>query len=201
MLATGPLLATPQFPDRLMVGQDRHYVHALPSALRPAMSQKTFSTTFGNDGFSTACYRGYVAFWELRDHELHLTTVYPIPGSNSTVRAAVPLSDLFDGATTSVPAKWFTGTLRSPKLRIKRRQISHIGGDYFYHRLWHFEQGRLVRSTISLPWLGMEQPWFADVCYTVVILLSVCVLLIRRRRKAQHHNAELSPAAVAPDEA
>lgn len=74
-------------------------------------------------GFSTACRRGYVGEWEIRDDQLFLTGLgSPLWGSNDRVA----VGDLFPGAPPDgVFVAWCTDWLHVPKMEYMWLGLTH----------------------------------------------------------------------------
>ena len=101
--------ATEQAPDRLIVDGDTLLLHALP--LEEWRNQNNWETPLFLDSvssFSTGCWRGYIAYWELIDNRLYLSSIYI--GDHATVN----LEDLFAETAQDgrVYADWFSDTAR-----------------------------------------------------------------------------------------
>lgn len=56
----------------------------------------------------TACFRGYVGYWEISDNKLFLNRIETLDGEN------FPHDSLFPQASTPIFAEWFSGELRCP---------------------------------------------------------------------------------------
>jgi len=61
-------------------------------------------------GTSTACYRGYVARWEVRNESLLLQSLIRRNLPNNEERP-IPLKNIFPDVNGPVPADWFSGVL------------------------------------------------------------------------------------------
>lgn len=93
---------------------------------------------------STACWRGYVASWEIRGDRLYITDI------SATLENGEPatLEDLFPGYPDGAFAHWFTGEVRCPM----GGQIKyvHMGfGSTFERDLFlEFKSGVLVSERV-----------------------------------------------------
>lgn len=87
-------------------------------------------------GGCTACWRGYVATWEIADDEFYLTEINGPLGD-----APPPWRKITEGR---IPATWFSGVLRVPQG--KRLQYVHMGFGSTYEEEVHIkvEAGRVV---------------------------------------------------------
>lgn len=87
-------------------------------------------------GGSTACWRGYVATWEIADDAFYLTDIHgPITDAPPPWRKITP---------GRILATWFSGVLRINQG--KRLQYVHMGFGSTYEEELHIkiEQGRVV---------------------------------------------------------
>lgn len=69
-------------------------------------------------GLSTACWRGYVASWEVVADRLYITDISAIFDDGRDVS----LEDLFPGYPEGAFAHWFTGEVRCPQ----GRQLKYV---------------------------------------------------------------------------
>ena len=132
--------ATAQTPDILIVGKD-----TLPLFCNPLESYFDEEHPRPNDMngiFSTACWRGYKAYFELRSDSLFLTGIFL--GNNGDSSIFYPLSKLFgDKATPSgVFAYWVNETLLC--VGGKELLYIHMG----YSSLYEFDIEYTVRKGI-----------------------------------------------------
>ncbi|WKK60391.1 hypothetical protein [Sphingobacterium sp. BN32] len=101
--------ATEQEPDRLIIKGDTILLHALP--LEQWIDQSNYNKPFFPDslrGFSTGCWRAYVAYWEIIDNRLYLTNIY-----NESKSAKADLNEMFGKKVKNgrVIADWFSDTV------------------------------------------------------------------------------------------
>lgn len=139
-----PSYATEQAPDRLVIKGDTTLLHALP--LQQWLEQNEWKKPLFPDSlssFSTGCWRGYVAFWEIIDDRLYLTNIY-----NGNYSAKVDLDSLFIGKVYDgrVSADWFTDTVTA--YQGKRVYYLHAGFSSIYEDEYEhvFEKGELIKS-------------------------------------------------------
>lgn len=98
---------------------------------------------------TTACHRGYVATWEIRDGMLTLTAL------EAAVEAGgrfvwIGLAEAFPWAGDSLPATWFTGEVRCPEGRMRDYVHHAFASVYERDRLMYFDKGRLVCEHLVL---------------------------------------------------
>ncbi|MCL7987068.1 hypothetical protein M8998_03830 [Sphingobacterium sp. lm-10] len=144
MIVSFSAFATEQAPDRLIVNGDTLLLHALPLqqwAKLNELERPLFPDSLSS--FSTGCWRGYVAYWELIDNQLYLTGIY-----NGNHSAKVNLDTLFGNKVydSRVPADWFTDKVTAYKGRLVYYQhagFSSIHEDEFEYV---FEKGILKTS-------------------------------------------------------
>lgn len=108
------VLATDQFGDQFILGGETNFLHQYPlehyygASLFMPTDRPDFETYF-NKG-CTACYRGYVATWEIENEKLYLIKV-----QDWEQQQECPLKDLFpESKKKKVLAIWFSGTIRIP---------------------------------------------------------------------------------------
>lgn len=84
--------------------------------------------------FSSGCWRGYIATWEIIDNKLFLTSIKP-PFYDPTEdgEATVKLHELFPNQSFNIFASWFTGTLTLPH----GKEINHK--NYLYYAKYEHE--------------------------------------------------------------
>lgn len=109
---------------------------------------------------STACWRGYVATWEIENDTLYLVSgggIIAIPplvvkGSDNvlyTIEAKeVGLKDLFPLAGDRVKATWFTGVLRIPQGELLEYVHAGYGSTFEEDLLLTIEAGNLVHTEV-----------------------------------------------------
>ena len=98
---------------------------------------------------STACWRGYIATWEVRDDILHLVELdgwlrLPDDVVQATIATALPW------VKGSLPATWFSGWIRCPEGRLL--DYVHAGYSSLYERdrSFFFEEGKLAGEYLTL---------------------------------------------------
>lgn len=152
--------ATEQIPDRLIIKGDTMDLHALPlydlkdhNIWEKPMFQDSLSS------FSTGCWRGYIAFWELIDDKLYLTDIY-----NEALTAKADLNTLFEGKITNgkVHAYWFSDTVTAYKGKLL--YYRHMGfSSIFEHEFEYvFERGLLKNSLYFDNTKSKNTPFFMD---------------------------------------
>ncbi|MEM7397273.1 MAG: hypothetical protein AAF492_33560 [Verrucomicrobiota bacterium] len=160
LYASPSIYATTQFPDVLLVDGKVHGIYDFP--LDEIISEEKRRELFS--GLNTACYRGYVAHWEVKDNTLLLTAVEK-PGWPGKPKKVIPLNRLFDTSAEPVEAIWFSGLLRSPRFNVWISHASLSGGFYLGHQEFRFEQGRLISSSFRLSLKGLAKDYF--ICYHI----------------------------------
>lgn len=103
-----------------------------------------------NDLFQPVCtanWRGYVAYWEVKDGLLYLNRL--IEGTCDANAPEIPLDRIFPEQTTGpLFAFWFTGTVMLP--RGPMLKYVHMGYQSIFSTeiLLEFKEGKLVKETI-----------------------------------------------------
>jgi len=98
----------------------------------------------------TACWRGYVGSWEIREDTLYLTDLKAWMRDEEGKAAPVEFERIFPGKTKPMKADWFTGTLRIP--RGKPIRYVHMGylTVYEYDVFLRVDAGKVIdRQTID----------------------------------------------------
>jgi hypothetical protein len=98
----------------------------------------------------TACWRGYIGSWEIRENTLYLVDINAWMRDGSGKAAPVGFNAVFPGKKAPLKAEWFTGTLRIP--RGKPIRHVHMGYQTVYEEEVHLriEAGKVVdRQTID----------------------------------------------------
>lgn len=147
--ATTGCYATSQIPDFLYYrgGTLQIYTNPLEYHLQiDSLRPKLFGKQKG--GNSTACWREYIAYWELKNKKLYLVNIASCDSYEDQIVA--DLKSLFkkkfmDG---KVFADWFTGTISSP--RGKLIHYVHMGYESIYEKdvEYNFVQGKFKDSLV-----------------------------------------------------
>ena len=129
---------TAQMAEILWIEGKKHYMFSNPL-------EDYFIESEGRPSFrkaSTACWRGYVGEWEVKDKRLYLRRLEGalIDGKNVTV------ASLFPDEEKPVFAHWFTGTVRVPLGKIKKYVHMGYGSVYEDELSLEFEHGVLKRQ-------------------------------------------------------
>ena len=135
--------ATQQVPEVLVYNGTTNDMYSTPlesffSAEKPKV--------FLEKPSSTACWRGYVGTWEIRDARLFLVGIE----ADYQDGAPATLASLFQGEAKRIFARWFTGTLRCP--RGGELEYVHMGYGSIYEEdlLLKIEQGNLVGQEVHV---------------------------------------------------
>lgn len=140
LLRSATTFATIQIPDYLVVGNDTLLLLDEPLEALPAVGNSVRQRA---RGFSTACWRGYVAFWQLSDGRLYLTNVRLC--ASDSIRY-VSLADLFGAKYRDgrVLAEWVNGELFCA--RREDKLYAHPDMGYFFRSetAYTFQRGKLL---------------------------------------------------------
>ncbi len=92
----------------------------------------------------TACWRGYIGTWEIREDTLYLVDIKAWMRDREGKITPVEFEALFPGKTKPMKADWFTGTLRIP--RGKPIRYVHMGYQTVYEEevLLRIEGGKVA---------------------------------------------------------
>lgn len=151
--------ATEQAPDRLIVDDDTLLLHALP--LEEWRNQNNRETPLFLDSvssFSTGCWRGYIAYWELIDNRLYLSSIYI--GDHATVN----LEDLFAETAQDgrVYADWFSDTVTAYQGELLYSMHMGFSSIYEYEFEYVFDRGVLMHTAYFDNSLSKNGPLFIN---------------------------------------
>lgn len=112
----GSATATEQIPDTVVIGGQRHVMHAEPFGMlleQPEHWQTFRKLLEAGAGRCSANWRGYRGDWEITDDRLYLKRLV----SNACAESPpeIDLQDYFPGQQPPIPAEWFTGVLVVPQ--------------------------------------------------------------------------------------
>ena len=147
-------LATAQFPDALILDGRTEMLFSNPLEAHPEI--KRIDPYIRFERYNTACWRRYIALWEVEKDRLYLKEIRACEGDKKADLRKVFPETFWQGR---VPADWVTGKLRVPQ----GKQLRYVHGGYAstYERdvILTIEKGRVVRrETIQnkLPADGRE---------------------------------------------
>jgi len=113
---------TAQMMDGIQINGIKHDLACEP--LDPYIEQWKKSHKIIKKFTCTACWRGYIAEWEILDDKLYLTNISGI--KQFKMEPYVTISTLFPDSKENIFAKWFTGTLWVPM----GNQLQYIHSGY-----------------------------------------------------------------------
>jgi hypothetical protein len=146
-----PVQATAQIPDQIIYDGQTLPLFSNPLATFLARN-KALPTVFEEGFHTTACQRGYVATWEIRDRMLYLKKIekeYVIDGTEEMEWREIPLTLIFPDTSGPVPADWYSGILRIPLG--KRLLYVHSGYASIYEKELHMEiTSGMVREILEI---------------------------------------------------
>lgn len=137
LLAPPAVQATTQIEDKIYLEGQKHPLYTLPleQYYGPGNPRPKFRAPH------TACWRGYVAIWEVKGSVLYLKDIQAW-----TENGEVGLEALFPGHKGRVPATWFSGQLKVPQGKVLRRGVPH--SVYEKYLMITVEKGRVVRQEV-----------------------------------------------------
>jgi len=116
--------ATEQIPDILIWKNDTISLHSNPLGSYPKLDDLNL---FGdqNDGYSTACWRGYIAEWKIIDNSLYLSNIYSCDYAYSENKIKADLKKLFPKLydNGNVLANWYSGELSVPNGKLIHQEL------------------------------------------------------------------------------
>jgi hypothetical protein len=139
LLAT-PAWPTAQIPERIVYEGTEGFLFTNP--LESYFSKENPRPEFASP--HTACWRGYVGAWEIREDTLYLSDIKAWMRDEDGKAAPVGFEKVFPGKTKPLKAEWFTGTLRIP--RGKPIKYVHMGYQtiYEYDVFLRVEAGKVI---------------------------------------------------------
>jgi hypothetical protein len=146
LLIASPAWPTAQIPERIVYEGTEGFLFTNP--LETWFSKDNPRPEFASP--HTACWRGYVASWEIKEDTLYLTDIKAWMRDEQGKAAPVGLEQVFPGKAKPLKAEWFTGTLRIP--RGKPIQYIHMGYQtiYEYDVFLRVEAGKVIdRHTVD----------------------------------------------------
>lgn len=130
LLGISPVYSTGQYPDYLIQGQDTVPIFNNPLEQYFEKVGNRELIDFENPCRSTACWRGYKAYWELKSDSLFLVNVTSCHDDCNESKDA----NLFAMFGKERPfASWYNGTLTVPKGEL------FSGSDMGYNAIFEFE--------------------------------------------------------------
>ena len=138
--ATVGVFATAQAPDFLFVDGGVYPLYSNPLEERYDKGQRPDFQAYP-DGDSTGNWRGYIAYWQLRDDRLYLIGIDTYLGGKKVFLPQLFPDGVIDGR---VAADWFSGELRLPDG--KELQYVHMGYGSTYERdiIYTVRAGKVV---------------------------------------------------------
>ena len=111
LLLASPAWPTAQIPERIVYEGTEEFLFTEPL-------DKYFTRDNPRPEFvapHTACWRGYVGTWEIKDNTLYFLDIKAWMRNEEGKAAPVGFEKVFPGKTKPLKAEWFTGTLRIPQ--------------------------------------------------------------------------------------
>lgn len=97
---------------------------------------------------NTACWRGYVAEWEIVSDVLTLTNLDACIKTESGLLANVGIEEIFSTQGKRMEASWYTGELRVPKGELLQYVHMGYGSEYEEELILTIEKGRLIKVSV-----------------------------------------------------
>jgi hypothetical protein len=140
LLPAAPAWPTAQIPGKILYEGEQGSLHTNP--LESYFTKDNPRPEFAAP--HTACWRGYIGSWEIREGALYLTDLKAWIRDREGMAAPVGFEAVFPGKRTPLKADWFTGTLRIP--RGKPIRYVHMGYQTVYEEevLLRIEKGNVV---------------------------------------------------------
>jgi hypothetical protein len=136
--------ATAQIPDRILYQGETYPLFSEP--LERYLSENTPRTKELFPSVCTACWRGYVATWEVKENYLYITKL--AEGTCGPDAKEIPISNIFPGETAPVKAVWYSGDLRIPQGKPLRNERRGYGSVYERELYVTIKNGKVVNEMI-----------------------------------------------------
>ena len=133
--------ATEQIPDILIWKNDTISLYNNPLGSYPKLDDLNL---FGdkNVGYSTACWKGYIAEWKIIDNSLYLSNIYSCDYAYSENKINADLKKLFPKEYHNgiVLANWYSGKLSVPYGKLINRELKIFESEW----LLKIDKGQVV---------------------------------------------------------
>jgi hypothetical protein len=140
LLPAAPAWPTAQIPEKILYEGESGslFTNPLESYFTKDNPRPEFAAPH------TACWRGYIGSWEIREGALYLVGINAWMRDGGGRAAPVGFEAVFPGKKAPLKAEWFTGTLRIP--RGKPIRYVHMGYQTVYEEevLLRIEKGNVV---------------------------------------------------------
>ena len=135
---------TAQMPDFLIYEGDTLSIFSNPLEANYTEESRPENFFRGSHCGSTACWRGYIAFWTIEDDILYLTHIKSCCYWEDGVEA--DLTELFGEKyqNEKVKADWFTGEIIAPQGEMIQYQHMGYGSIYEFEKAFVIENGQLT---------------------------------------------------------
>ncbi len=143
MLWSATALATAQLGDNLVYKGQTYNIHTNPLETYFDEQHPRPDKLFGAS--CTACWRGYVATWEIKDDGF-LYLLRLVEGTCAGNAPEIPLDKVFPGQKGPIKATWFSGMLEAPQGELLH--YVHMGYQSVYEKELHIfiEAGKVTRE-------------------------------------------------------
>ena len=139
ILTISKAYSTGQVPDYLVIGKDTVPIFNNPLEQYFEQVKKRELIDFHNPCWSTACWRGYKAYWELKDDSLFLLKITACHKDCGESKDA----NLFAMFGSIRPfASWYNGTITAPKGEL------FSGSDMGYNAIYEYEDKLLIENGV-----------------------------------------------------
>ena len=127
---------TAQFQEHIVIDKESYGLCTEP--LQTYLSLKKNPPKF--DWNCTACYRGYIGFWAIKDNILYLTDIHIEDPKFKNWRM------MFDNKKGDIKAEWYSGVLRVPKGEILEYVHGGYGSTYETDLFITIEEGIVIKE-------------------------------------------------------
>lgn len=140
------VFATGQVPDYLIYQGDTVAIFSNPLEQYFRLNNNRDIPDFKSECFSTGCWRGYIAYWTLRNDSLFLIRIAP-PVKDCQGNKDGNILKMFGNEKAF--ANWYNGTLIIPRGELFSGSDMGYSAIYAYEELLLIENGRKINSGIK----------------------------------------------------
>lgn len=145
LLIGNSVFATGQVPDYLIYQGDTVAIFSNPLEQYFRLNNNRDIPDFKSECFSTGCWRGYIAYWTLKNDSLFLIKITP-PVKNCQGNKDGNILKMFGNEIAF--ANWYNGTLIIPRGECFSGSDMGYSAIYAYEELLLIENGRKTKSGI-----------------------------------------------------
>jgi len=140
LLIPHSVFATAQISDQIVYNGEKHSLFSEPLERYFGEKHRRPDELFVFK--CTACWRGYVASWEIKENHLYLTKI--VEGTCGADAKEIEIDRIFPGQKAPVKAVWYSGMLRIPQGKLLRYEHMGYGSTFEKELLLTIQDGKLI---------------------------------------------------------